>query len=117
MEACLSDEAKAPLADADVTDMAMVSAGHMFELRAQVQVRRRGTLFAARAARLAAVFGAYPSLEAMPAAERTALETETLGAAVADIWTCTREFGLRARAVPGRRHRDTVVPRSRGPRP
>src|SRR5262249_23947603 len=52
VEAGLSDDAKAMLAQAGIADVAMAPAADMFELGVKLQVLSRGTMFAPRAARL-----------------------------------------------------------------
>lgn len=115
VEAEVSDRAKAMLAQADMTDVAMAPAGDMFELGAKVQVLRRGTMFAGRAVRLEQVYRTYPSLEAIPPAERLLLERDTLGASFVDIWSWTRAYWGRrdpvevARAEADPKHRMALV--------
>ena len=92
IESGVSDDARALLAAADVADVTMAPAADMFELGVQVQVLRRGTLFAMRARRLYEAYRGYPSLEAIPAAQRTALEREVLGATFEQAWAETRAF-------------------------
>ncbi|TDD93522.1 PfaD family polyunsaturated fatty acid/polyketide biosynthesis protein [Actinomadura rubrisoli] len=92
VEAGISDAAKALLADAGVADVAMAPAPDMFEAGIKVQVLRRGTMFAGRAARLHELYRTHESLEEIPARVRTALERDTLGASLDDIWSVTRAF-------------------------
>ncbi|MFC8920561.1 PfaD family polyunsaturated fatty acid/polyketide biosynthesis protein [Streptomyces sp. NPDC057116] len=99
VEAGVCDDAKALLAQAGIADTALAPAADMFELGAQVQVLRRGTMFAGRAARLARMYRQYPSLEAIPAPEREKLEREVLGASVEAVWDWTRAYWT---------HRDTA---------
>lgn len=97
VEAGLSLVAKSMLAQADVTDVAMAPAPDMFELGAQVQVLRRATLFPSKSARLYRAYRAYPSLAAIPAEERHALEREVLGATMDEVWEHAREYWLARR--------------------
>jgi trans-AT polyketide synthase, acyltransferase and oxidoreductase domains len=92
VEAGISDDAKALLAQADVADVAMAPAADMFEMGVTLQVLRRGTMFAPRAARLYAVYRAHPSLEDIPAPVRAKLEREVLGTSVAEVWERTKRF-------------------------
>ncbi len=92
VEAGVSADAKAMLAQADLADVAMAPAADMFEMGVRVQVLRRGTLFASRAARLYDAYRAYPALEAIPASSLELLEREVLGATVDDVWAWTQEF-------------------------
>ncbi|WP_033401504.1 PfaD family polyunsaturated fatty acid/polyketide biosynthesis protein [Actinopolyspora mortivallis] len=91
-EAAVSDEAKAMLAQAGVADVAMAPAGDMFELGAKVQVLRRGTMFAGRAARLYQLYLEHSSLESLPAETRDSLEREILGASLDEVWQRTEEY-------------------------
>lgn len=92
VEAGLSDDAKAMLADADIADVIMAPAADMFELGVKLQVLRRGTMFAPRAGRLYEAYRDHPSLEELPPRVRTRIEQEVLGAPVEEIWARTREF-------------------------
>ncbi|OKI46064.1 PfaD family polyunsaturated fatty acid/polyketide biosynthesis protein [Micromonospora sp. CB01531] len=92
VEAGLSAEAKAMLAQADVADVAMAPAADMFELGVRLQVLKRGTMFAARASQLYELYRTYPSLDAIPSLRRERLEREILRAPVASIWSATEAF-------------------------
>ncbi len=92
VEAGMSADAKAMLAQADLADVAMAPAADMFEIGARVQVLRRGTLFASRGARLYDAYRTHTSLEAIPAPTRELLEREVLGASIDDVWTWTQQF-------------------------
>ncbi|MEN3308283.1 MAG: trans-AT polyketide synthase, acyltransferase and oxidoreductase domain [Micromonosporaceae bacterium] len=92
IESGVSDDARALLAQADLADVAMAPAADMFEMGVQVQVLRRGTMYAMRAGRLYDAYREYPSIEAMPAAVRTALEREVLHITLDEIWAETGAF-------------------------
>ncbi|MET8129190.1 PfaD family polyunsaturated fatty acid/polyketide biosynthesis protein [Streptomyces sp. NPDC005065] len=92
VEAGLSDDAKAMLAQAGVADVAMAPAADMFELGVKLQVLKQGTMFAARAARLYELYRTYESLEDIPAATRDRLERQILGLPVSDVWAQTAAF-------------------------
>lgn len=92
VEAAVSDEAKAMLARAGVADVAMAPAGDMFELGAKVQVLRRGTMFAGRAARLYQLYVEHPSLESLPAETRSSLEREVFGTGLDEVWRLTDQY-------------------------
>lgn len=92
VESALSLDGRELLAQASMTDVAMAPAADMFEMGVEVQVLKRGTLFAQRGKELYKAFRAYPSLEAMPAEERLALEKKVLGRSVDEIWTDTKSF-------------------------
>jgi PfaD family protein len=95
VEAGLSAEGKKMLAQAGLGDVTMAPAADMFEQGVRVQVLKRGTLFASRAARLYEVYRRYPDLDAVPADERAALEKEIFRAPLATVWEETRAFWSR----------------------
>jgi PfaD family protein len=115
VESGVSADARALLAQADLADVAMAPAADMFELGIQVQVLRRGTLFAGRAQRLYQVYRSYPSIEEIPAGLRATLEQEVLHATFDQIWTETERFWQQrdpaetARAERDPRHRMALV--------
>lgn len=115
VEADVSDAAKRMLAQVDVTDVVMAPAPDMFELGMQVQVLRRGSMYASRATRLYRIYQAYHSLEALGVAERRVLEDEVLGASLDEVWGLTRAYwderdpGELARAGADPRHRMALL--------
>jgi len=64
----------------------------MFEMGVKLQVLKRGTMFAMRAAKLYELYRAYESLDAIPAAERQSLEKNIFRQPLADVWRQTREY-------------------------
>ena len=92
VESALSEDGRKMLAAASVTDVAMAPAADMFEMGVELQVLKRGTLFAQRAKELYRVYRAYSGLDAIPEAQRKLLEQNTLGRAIDDIWTETEAF-------------------------
>ncbi|MFD4898138.1 PfaD family polyunsaturated fatty acid/polyketide biosynthesis protein [Streptomyces sp. NPDC058411] len=92
VEAGLSDDAKAMLADADIADVIMAPAADMFEAGVKLQVLRRGTLFAQRAGRLHEAYEAHASLEELPPQLRAKLEREVFRAPLDEVWARTRRF-------------------------
>lgn len=92
VESALSEDGRRLLAQASMTDVAMAPAADMFEMGVELQVLKRGTLFAQRGKELYKVFRAYASLEAIPAEERAALEANVLGRSIDDIWDDTKSF-------------------------
>ncbi|MFH1726102.1 MAG: PfaD family polyunsaturated fatty acid/polyketide biosynthesis protein [Elusimicrobiota bacterium] len=92
VEAGTSDAVREMLAQAGQADTAMAPAADMFEMGVKVQVLRRGTMFAMRAARLYETYRAYDGIEAIPAAERKRLEAELFRASLDDVWARTREY-------------------------
>ncbi|MFE5563953.1 PfaD family polyunsaturated fatty acid/polyketide biosynthesis protein [Amycolatopsis japonica] len=92
VEAGVCDAAKELLAAADVVDVIMAPSADMFELGVRVQVLRRGTMFGPRANLLHRLYTEYPSLEAIPQADRRRLETTIFGTTLDDVWAQTREY-------------------------
>lgn len=80
------------LAQAEMADVIMAPAADMFEMGVDVQVLRRGSMFAPRARRLYELYRTHPSLEAIPPAERDKIERSVLRATFDDAWASTRAF-------------------------
>ncbi len=103
------------LVEAQQADTAMAPAADMFEMGVTVQVLKRGTMFAMRAAKLYEVYRSCDSLEAIPAATRATLEKQFFQAPLEEIWRQTREFFTRrgphqvARAEREPKHRMALV--------
>jgi PfaD family protein len=83
------------LAAATMADVAMAPAADMFELGAQVQVLKRGTLYAQRARKLYDCYRAYDSLEGVPPDVRAALERDVLRATFEETWASTERYWQR----------------------
>jgi PfaD family protein len=106
------------LAAADIADVSMAPAADMFELGVELQVLKRGTMFAARAKKLHQLYRTYPSLDLVPQETVDDLEQRVLGMSVAECWAATREFWsqrdpdqvVRAEANP--RHKMALIFRS-----
>lgn len=115
VESALSDDGRQMLAGASMTDVAMAPAADMFEMGVEVQVLKRGTMFAQRGKELYRIFRTYDSIEAMPAEERVAMEEKVLGRTVDDIWADTVSFFQRRdpreieRAEKDPRHRMALI--------
>jgi trans-AT polyketide synthase, acyltransferase and oxidoreductase domains len=92
VESGLSAAGKLMLAAADIADVTMAPAADMFELGVNLQVLKRGTMFAPRARRLYELYTSYPSLDAIPDGERVELETKILGTSVSECWHATSDF-------------------------
>jgi trans-AT polyketide synthase, acyltransferase and oxidoreductase domains len=80
------------LADTQQADVAMAPSADMFEIGARVQVLKRGTMFAMRAAKLRELYQQYDCLEDIPPADRELLEQKILRESIAAVWQQTREF-------------------------
>ena len=92
VEAGTSDAVRRMLAQAQQADIAMAPAADMFEMGVKVQVLKRGTMFAMRAAKLFELYRAYDGLDQIPAAERAMLEKNIFRAPLESIWDETRAF-------------------------
>lgn len=114
-EAGTSAATKDLLAALDVQDTGYAPAGDLFELGAQVQVVRKGTLFPVRANKLYQVYRRYGSLDEIDERTRRTIEDEYFGRSFARIWAESREYLARrhpaelARAERDPRHRMAVV--------
>ena len=106
------------LAGAGIADVIMAPAADMFEMGVEVQVLRRGTMFAVRAKKLYALYHAHDSLEAISATDRTKIETSMLRCTLEEAWSSTCAFWMdrdpsevtRAEADP--KHKMALVFRS-----
>lgn len=83
-EARMSELGKELLCKAQIDDTAMAPAADMFEIGAEVQVLRRGTMFAQKATRLGALFRRHDGLAALSDKDRTWLETQVLRQGIAE---------------------------------
>ena len=92
VESGLSETGKKMLAEADLVDVTMAPAADMFELGVQVQVLKRGTMFAPRAAKLYEVYRGHASLDELAPDLRRRLEQEVLRASLDEVWSDTRRF-------------------------
>ena len=92
VESGLSADARALLAAAGIADVAMAPAADMFELGIQVQVLKRGTLFAQRARTLWSVYRAHDGIESIPADVRHKLETDIFRESLEQAWARTRAY-------------------------
>jgi PfaD family protein len=103
------------LAEAQQADVAMAPAADMFEMGVKVQVLKRGTMFAMRAAKLYELYREYDGIEALPANEREQLEKNYFRSPLEEIWRQTREFFERRdpsqipRAEQNPKHRMALV--------
>ncbi|WP_431958119.1 PfaD family polyunsaturated fatty acid/polyketide biosynthesis protein [Nocardia lijiangensis] len=92
LEADLAGSAKTMLAAAGSADFAMAPAADMFEMGAQVQVLRRGTMFAQRGQRLKQLYDRYESLEDLTDADRKWLESTVLRSPIEVAWRQVTEY-------------------------
>jgi PfaD family protein len=92
VEAGVSADVKAMLAVAELADMTMAPSADMFELGVKVQVLKRGTMFAARAATLYSLYTRFPSLDAIPADELARIEQQLFRQPVSEVWADVHKF-------------------------
>jgi PfaD family protein len=92
VEAGTSDAVRQMLAQAQQADIAMAPAADMFEMGVKVQVLKRGTMFAMRAAKLYEIYRNHSSLDQVAEPDRAALEKTLFRAPLPVIWEQTREF-------------------------
>ncbi len=118
VESGLSDAARQLLAQAELADVVMAPAADMFEYGVKVQVLRRGTMFAARAAVLYDAYRAHTGLDAIPEPLRSRIERDILRESFDEAWSRTRAFWSRrdpdqiVRAESDPKHRMALVFRS-----
>jgi len=98
-QACIesgsSQNVREMLAAAEQADVTMAPAADMFEMGVSVQVLKRGTMFAMRAARLYELYQTYDSIDALPAAERARIEKTLFRMSFDDVLARTREYFLK----------------------
>lgn len=110
-----SDPVREMLAQAEQADVIMAPAADMFEMGVKVQVLKRGTMFAMRAAKLYELYRAWSSLEEIPAGERTMLEKNVFRTTLDDVWSQTQAFwqqrdpGQLERAARDGKHRMALL--------
>ncbi len=107
VESGTSDTVRKMLAQAQQADIAMAPAADMFEMGVRVQVLKRGTMFAMRAAKLFELYRTHDSLNAIPAADRAALEKTIFRTPLETVWDQTKTyFQVRDPAQNARAERD-----------
>jgi trans-AT polyketide synthase, acyltransferase and oxidoreductase domains len=92
VEAATSDAVRRMLAQAQQADIAMAPAADMFEMGVKVQVLKRGTLFAMRAAKLYELYRAYDGLDQIPTSDRVNIEKTIFHAPLETIWEQTKVY-------------------------
>ncbi|GIX05146.1 MAG: 2-nitropropane dioxygenase [Planctomycetaceae bacterium] len=92
VESGTSDQVREMLAAAETADVTMCPAADMFEMGVKVQVLKRGTMFPMRATRLYELYRQYPSLDALPAAERQQLEQTVFRCSLEEVWRQTQAY-------------------------
>lgn len=118
VEAGTSALVREMLAQAEQVDVAMAPAADMFEMGVNVQVLKRGTMFAMRARKLYELYRAYESLDDLPAAQRALLERDYFRMSLEEAWQATERFFAQRdpqqniRAARDAKHRMALVFRS-----
>lgn len=93
VEADQSEATKRLLAAAGVADVEMAPSADMFEMGVEVQVLKRGTMFAGRAKRLYETYRAYDGIDSLPSTLRGELEQRIFQRPLEDVWAeCVRFF-------------------------
>lgn len=114
-ESGTSDAVREMLAEADIADVIMAPAADMFEMGIELQVLKRGTLFAMRAKRLYDLYRTHASLDEIDPQDRAAIEKQIFRAPLTQIWEETRAFWadrdpeVGARAERDLKHRMALV--------
>jgi trans-AT polyketide synthase, acyltransferase and oxidoreductase domains len=92
VEAGTSQAVREMLARASTADVTMAPSADMFEMGVKVQVLKWGTMFPLRARKLYDLYRAYDNLDALPRAERDALERDYFRCTLEQEWLQTRSF-------------------------
>lgn len=92
VEAGTCEAVRKMLAEAEQADVIMAPAADMFEMGVRVQVLKRGTMFAMRAAKLYDLYNAHGSFEALPPADRRFVEKQLLQTSFEAAWEQTEAF-------------------------
>lgn len=95
IEAGTSEAVRRMLAETRQADVIMAPSADMFEMGVKVQVLKRGTLFALRAARLYELFTRYERYEDIPEKQRQILERDFFRKSFQEEWEQTRAFFAR----------------------
>ncbi len=121
-QACIesgsSDIVRQMLAEADSADVTSAPAADMFEMGVDVQVLKRGTMFAIRGKKLFDLYRAHDSLNDISAKDRAMLEKSIFRQSIETVWEETRAFFLERdprqveRAESDEKHRMALVFRS-----
>jgi PfaD family protein len=91
-EADTSAAVRALLSQAAQADVAMAPSADMFEMGVKVQVLKRGTMFAMRAAKLYELYRSHEDFRQIPEQARSMVERDMLQCSFDDSWEQTRKF-------------------------
>lgn len=92
VEAGTSEIVRKMLCEAAQADVVMAPAADMFEMGVKVQVLKRGTMFAVRAAKLYDFYRTYGSYPEIPEKQRLMLEKDFFKSSFEEVWQQTRAF-------------------------
>jgi trans-AT polyketide synthase, acyltransferase and oxidoreductase domains len=92
VEADTSESVREMLVEARQADVTMAPSADMFELGARVQVLKRGTMFAMRAAKLYELYRSHSKFDELPEKMRTMIERNLLRSTYEEAWRQTRHF-------------------------
>jgi len=92
LEAGTSTAVREMLAAARQADVAMAPSADMFEMGVRVQVLKRGTMFAQRAAKLYELYSVYADYESIPRSQREVLERDVFRRGFEEEWESTKRF-------------------------
>ena len=92
IESGTSDTVRQMLAEAEQADVIMAPSADMFELGVKVQVLKRGTMFAMRAAKLFELYSNYNSYGELPAGQREILQRDYFRCTFQEEWEQTKRF-------------------------
>jgi len=92
VEAGTSEMVRKMLCEAGQADVVMAPAADMFEMGVKVQVLKRGTMFAVRAAKLYDFYRAHGSYPEIPENQRVMLERDFFKSSFDEVWQQTRAF-------------------------
>ncbi|MDM8543805.1 PfaD family polyunsaturated fatty acid/polyketide biosynthesis protein [Desulfococcaceae bacterium HSG9] len=118
VEAGVSEAARLLLAEVQQADVTMAPSADMFEMGVKVQVLKRGTMFAVRAAKLYELYRNYDCFDDIPEKQRHHVEQRILQARFELAWQETRRFfetrdaGQIKRALNNPKHQMALVFRS-----
>ncbi|MEM6963809.1 MAG: PfaD family polyunsaturated fatty acid/polyketide biosynthesis protein [Bacteroidota bacterium] len=92
VEAGTSEHVRKLLQTVASTDVMMAPASDMFEMGVELQVLKRGTLFAPRAKKLYEYYKKYNSIDEIPTDERAKMEKQIFRKPLEEIWQACIDF-------------------------
>ncbi|TMO60325.1 PfaD family polyunsaturated fatty acid/polyketide biosynthesis protein [Pseudoalteromonas aurantia] len=92
VESGTSDLVREMLTNATTADVVSSPSADMFELGAQVQTLKKGTMYGVRSQKLYQIYKRYDSLEQIPEADRLQLEKQMFHKPLLQVWEDTKAF-------------------------